>query len=425
MCLGLIFVVLFMSVVCAPSSSNYNATSYVVGSGGSSSSANYNTDLTVGQVAVENTVSDSYNQYSGFWQSAAEGNVEPNISSLNLVSVDGENKTTSDLNCSFMVIDEDSGDTLDVTVRWIKDGVLNFSVDYNNSYSNGTVVSAILNSGNTSKGENWSCSVRAYDGADYSGWVNSSEVSILNSLPTVTLINLSNWSSTTDRTPVFNWSGEDADGDDMTYEIAINEHKYAGGAVCYDNRSDDSLTDEFYIPSSDLLCFHDIGYYYNWSVRANDGEGWGEWATQWHFNLSAQVLINLTTGEVDFGSLDLGDIVNTTDGVHSPLVLENDGNCMVNVSLNSSALWEEQQAAGPYYQFKVDNVSGEDGAFSWIKSVVDWFNMPIADEVVGIVELDYSDQKDSSEIDVRLEVPPSEAPGVKNATVVFTGELAE
>ncbi|MBU4070454.1 MAG: hypothetical protein KJ646_05720, partial [Nanoarchaeota archaeon] len=47
-----------------------------------------------------------------------------------------------------------------------------------NSYSNATVFSAILESGNTTKTENWTCGLRVYDGDEYSDWVNSSKLEI-------------------------------------------------------------------------------------------------------------------------------------------------------------------------------------------------------------------------------------------------------
>ena len=255
-----------------------------------------------------------------------------------------------------------------------------------------------------------------------SGVVN---VTIVNSLPSVTLDIPDDWNSTANRTPEFTWTGYDADDDSLTFEINISEHLFAGAKFCDDDRSDNSLGSESYIPSSDLLCLHDNGYYYNWSVRAHDGTGWGEWSSVWHLNVTAEIDVNLSVNEINFGSLDLGEIENTSDDNPGPFVLDNDGNVVTNISLNSSAIWNTESSDSSYYQFKVDNVTGEEGAFDWLLSIVSWFNMPITGEVVAVGELNYSDGKDSVETDIRLEVPPAEAPGVKNATIIFKGELAE
>jgi len=152
------------------------------------------------------------------------GNVAPNDVAPVLVSTDGLNVTTSDLNCSGVISDAD-GDELNVSVRWYKDSVLNMTIDYNNNYDNATMFWAVLDSGNTSKSEVWNCSIRIGDGADYSNWVNSSGVTILNSLATVSLTAPGDWSATTNRSPEFNWSGNDLDGDSIVnYEINISEY---------------------------------------------------------------------------------------------------------------------------------------------------------------------------------------------------------
>lgn len=104
-------------------------------------------------------------------------NNAPDDPSPNLVSVDGTNQSVSDLNCSAVINDSD-GDALNVSVRWFKNNVFDFFLDYNNSYLSGAFFSSILDSGNTSEGENWSCSLRLFDGSDYSDWINSSKLFI-------------------------------------------------------------------------------------------------------------------------------------------------------------------------------------------------------------------------------------------------------
>ncbi len=360
-----------------------------------------------------------YNVSVGFRKDVPPNNVTPI-----LISTDGLNLTSSDLNCSSVVSDPD-GDDLNVSVRWYKDGTLNLTIDYNNSYSNATLFSSVFGSGNTSKGENWSCGIRVSDGLLWSGWGNSSGLIILNSLPTVSLISPSDWSSTNNRSLEFNWSSNDADGDNMTYEINISEHFFSGDGTCNDNIDNNSIDKESYIPLSDLKCLYDHGYYYDWLVRANDGTVWGNWTSVWHVNVTAEIVINLSLSSINFGSLGPGDIENTSDGTPASFVIDNDGNVLTNVSLNSSGLWNKEPTDSSYYQFKVNNVSGEEGAFDWLRSIVDWFNMPINGKVVAISKLNYINGNDSAKVDILLKVPVSESPGVKNATIIFIGELAE
>jgi len=421
---GLLFGLVFVSG--GISSGNYSIESLVVSNGGDDiSSGSFGMGAIVGMISGA-LGSASYLNDVGFYYASGNGsNVAPNNVVPSLISVDGLNLTTSDLNCSGLISDSD-GDDLNVSVRWYRDGVLNLTVDYDNSYSNGTLFWTVLGSGNTSKGEVWNCSLRVFDGGAYSGWENSSGLEILNSLPTVSLVELSDWNSTTNRTPRLSWNSNDEDGDSMIYEIRVNEYQYSGAKICNDDISDNNLNVESFVFSSDLICLYDDGYYYNWSVRASDDSGasWGDWSSVWHFNVTAEVSIILSVSDLNFGSMGPGDVNDTSNVGLNPFVLENDGNVGVNVSLNSSALWTEASGDSSYYRFKVDNVSGEEGSFDWVSSVTNWLNVPITGNVVGIAGLNYSDSGDSAEVDIFLEVPANENPGVKSATIIFTGGLA-
>ena len=174
----------FISIVSAQiNSSNYNITSFVISDGGTNtSSANYKTDFTLGSI-TGNVTSALYKAFFGFWYTVGEvANTAPTTPTPSLVSVDGTNKTNTDLNCSALISDADGND-MNVTVRWYKNYALNLTIDYNNSYSNASTFGALLGSGNTSKSDNWSCSLRLHDGTDYSSWANSSNLTILANPP--------------------------------------------------------------------------------------------------------------------------------------------------------------------------------------------------------------------------------------------------
>jgi hypothetical protein len=92
-------------------------------------------------------------------------------------STDGTNSTSQDLNCFDKILDA-GNDKMNVTIIWYSNGVLNLTLDYNESYDNGTDFNAVLGSGNTSVGQNWSCSMRLYDGINFSEWGESSNLTI-------------------------------------------------------------------------------------------------------------------------------------------------------------------------------------------------------------------------------------------------------
>ena len=72
------------------------------------------------------------------------------------------------------------------------------------------------------EGDVWKCGMRLFDGSLYSNWVNSSNLTILNSLPVVTLTNPDNGALVTNRTPTFNWTAQDDDQDSLGYEFNIS-----------------------------------------------------------------------------------------------------------------------------------------------------------------------------------------------------------
>ena len=356
--------------------------------------------------------------------SVALGNTDPsNSTAISLLSNDTLNVTTSDLNCS-TTLDDDDLDKMNVTVRWYNNTVLDFSLDYNNSYANGTLFSAILNYANTTKTENWSCSLRIYDGTSYSSWLNSSNLTILNSLPTVTLVTPPDNNLTTDRTPDFNWTSTDADGDSLTYQINLT---MIGASTCSDaERTDSGLTDSNYTPTPYLRCLSDNNDYYNWTVRASDdgGSTYGNWTTPWRINVSSVVIISLPTNFTSFGSMlpDVSD--NTTDGSPTPFLLQNDGNCMANITMNATDLWTSISGNSSYFQFKVDNNTLENGSFNWLFSQTSWEQVPNTTQMT-IVEINWSDATDSAEIDLLVTIPLDEPPGNKTSTITFTSSLAE
>ncbi|MDB4304140.1 hypothetical protein N9934_05065, partial [Desulfosarcina sp.] len=143
-------------------------------------------------------------------------NYAPDTPIVTLESIDGLNLTSSTLNCSANITDGD-GANLNVTVRWFENGTQKLEVDYNNSWANETLFNATLASSYTEPGDNWSCKMKLYDAAAESGWGNSTNLTILNSAPTIL-------NSRVDPPPVFGSSNltghcnaSDLEGENLTY----------------------------------------------------------------------------------------------------------------------------------------------------------------------------------------------------------------
>jgi len=119
-------------------------------------------------------------EYNSSWlnTSVVIVNTLPVVVNVSLNSSSGLNLTTDNLTGYFDFSDVDEDSMSNNETWWYVDG------SHNDSFDNLTFVG----SGNTSRGENWIFSVRVFDGGDWSLWVNSSPLSIGNSVPTMSNI---------------------------------------------------------------------------------------------------------------------------------------------------------------------------------------------------------------------------------------------
>ena len=276
----------------------------------------------------------------------------------------------------------------------------------------------------TAKGEIWFARVTPNDGTLDGIERQSNNVTILNTPPVVTLVAPSDGNTTTDRTPTFNWSGFDADGDSLTYDFNIT---LAASSTCSEaDRFFSSLTDENLTLSSELLCLFDNGDHYDWTVRASDGVVNGSYATEFSINISALIQISLPVSVVEFGALGFFDTNDTSDDFPAPIVVQNDGNAFVNVTIEATSLWDTFDNPTDFYTYKVDNVSAENGSFNFGSSTTSFSNIPLFSSAeIAIVELNKTNATDSAEVDIFVDIPPDEVGGLKTSNVTFTASLAE
>jgi hypothetical protein len=231
-------------------------------------------------------------------------------SSVTLVSVNGTDESDDDLNCSAYVWDKDNSE-LDVYVNWFKDDVSVLNQTFS-SWANGTTFYSVLDSGNLSLGEIWYCSVRTYDSNDYSSWVDSNTLEIIDQTnPEVYIISpLSE--------EVYNYTSLDVD-----FNVSIIENEEV--SMCfYDldsggNVSMNELNNSYFYFEPDLGPGpHEVVFW------CNDTSGnWGMNSTTFYIEDEAAIAIdlseqlawsvrwNLTYLPVD----DLGAIGNNGSGI--------------------------------------------------------------------------------------------------------------
>ncbi|MDP4039733.1 MAG: LamG-like jellyroll fold domain-containing protein, partial [Candidatus Pacearchaeota archaeon] len=355
-------------------------------------------------------------------------NIPNNATSITLNSTDGTNRTAQNLHSSAVVSDPD-GDVLNVTVFWFNETVLHLTQYLNESFANASKVNATLLSGNTTKGENWSVGYVVFDGTSNSSQINSSfSIHINNTPPTAgALVSPEIGALTTDRTPTFTWEeGSDDDLDSLTYDLNVS---LIAVSTCFDNSIHiESMGPTTYELVDELQCLFDFGDYYNWSVRAFDGEEYSSWTSTRAVNISSEIIIFLPNSTAEFGEINFLGYNDTEDNSPPPLIIQNDGNVFVNVTINASSLWRTQANPNKYYTFNFDNVteSGENGSFNpeifWIGKIGDYHNMP-SNPTLFLNRLNYTNATDSAEIDINITVPPDEGSSIRNSTITFIASL--
>ena len=408
----LIAVVLLLAVSVG-SAQNYSNSDGIITDGGDSiGSSDYSSDVVIGIISgLSNT--SIYTNYLGVFYGTETEIVAPTVT---INSSDGGNTSSEDLLCNVNITDDNGPFT--VETNWYLNGGLNLTTS-SGSVSAG-IFSSTLDSGNISKLQNWSCSARLNDGLSYSEWGNSDNMTILNSKPVVTLSLPADGAALVDRTPTFTWTATDGDGDDLTYTINVSS---VASSLCEDADRINTSDGLSYTPTTDLRCLFDNNDYYVWKVQANDGEEDGAWSDERNFSISTTVSITMVSSDIYLGSLLRGNSSNTDDGP-SPFEIENDGNVLINVSINATKLWDTEPDSSLYYQFKAD-ASSESDSFSWLGSLTNWTNVPFTGYVVAVNNLEYEEASDTAEIDINVTVPINEDYGIKNSTIVFLGVLSE
>ena len=282
-----------------------------------------------------------------------------------------------------------------------------------------------LSSDNTAKYQNWTFNCTAFDGDDNSSYWENDSVTIFNTAPyTVSLTDPENNSTITNRIPSLQWNEpNDADSDSLTYHLLVDNNLDFSSPIINLSPPGEGISELYHVPSSDLSL--DTLYY--WKVRAYDGDEFGPFSNVWNFTVESLVEISLTTDGINFGTKGLGEKNDTTDDNPYPFVLQNDGNCLINVSLNATDLFSGTPTGGmDNYQFKVDNVSVEPGSFNWGQSVTEWYGLPPAGKLpVAISDLKYEHATDSAQIEIDFTIPEDELPGNKNSTITLIAEIIE
>ncbi len=145
----------------------------------------------------------------GMWWDIA--NIAPVYSTMSINPATAY--TTNDLQCNATVIDDNA--TVDVEYYWYNSTTLKYFGNTTGVSTSTNSLITTLDSANTTKGETWNCTVRAFDGTNYSTYY-SKAITISNSPPTFDEV-ITTITRYHNQNVSIQFNATDADGDTLTY----------------------------------------------------------------------------------------------------------------------------------------------------------------------------------------------------------------
>jgi hypothetical protein len=240
-------------------------------------------------------------------------------------SITSNPNTTSQLVASWTFDDDDTGDVeISYLIRWYKGGILQPALN-----DSDTVSSSL-----TTKGEEWNYTLQVYDGEDYSIVYNSSTVTILNSVPTITGLTITSTPyNTTDLEA--SWTFVDDDSGDSQTDYYIRWYK--------DNALQSQLDNKTTIGAANTT----KGEQWNFTLQVYDGESWSIIYNSSIVEIlnSAPTIIGTATFNKTISVLET-DTLNITYSYSDP-DFDSEGSPIV--------YWYMNNASGSYYIQSKDN----------------------------------------------------------------------
>jgi len=201
-------------------------------------------------------------------------NSKPTVGAPVLNSSVLENRSNESLICYAQSASDADDDTVSYIYYWYKNTVLNKTISHTNTSSN------LINKTNTSKGDNWTCSVMPFDGEENGTFQNSTVLTIINTGPDFsgTIPNIV-WNKNTNKE--FNMSPyfPDIDNDDLIYNYTSDDIDNISMSI-----SSGVVT---FTPDSEFTGVRTIQF------NATDGEYWTSYSNTVTLNVTSST-INIT-----------------------------------------------------------------------------------------------------------------------------------
>ena len=226
------------------------------------------------------------------------------------------------------------------------------------------------------------------------------------------LVSLANASSGTDRTPRLEWDSSTAGSEGATtYNLQIaTDEGFSSLVLDVSSIAETNSSQTEYNVSVDLP----VDDIYYWRVAGTDGTGTSEWSDpHYQFEVLSYLALTLPTSSVNFSSMLPLGTKNTTGGSGlQPLIIRNDGNIPVNITVNATAFFVNE---GGNYSFFIEE--NETGAYD--SSLLGWINMTFSalQAITDLFHENDTNTANTANLHLLITVPQSELAGEKNSTI--------
>lgn len=220
------------------------------------------------------------------------------------------------------------------------------------------------------------------------------------------------------RTVTFQWyNATDADNDPISYRLVVDDiSAFTSPAINVSVPAQAGSNNVTYYSTTELSL--DTAYF--WKIIANDTTTNGTDSEVRNFTIPSTVTISLPTATIDFGSPGLGDTINTTNPSYPPIAVRNEGNTLIDINLSIFRnLWVSKPSPTNNLMYRIDNFTGQEGAFNWSGSVTTYTAIPIVNNT-AIKQLNYT-IKNTANMHIEITVPTDEPAGNKSALLLITG----
>jgi hypothetical protein len=221
--------------------------------------------------------------------------------------------------------------------------------------------------------------------------------------------------SVLERRPNFNWTCTDPESNPLTYSLNIT---CGAGCPCADVNIPSITTTNYTVASA--LCFSRL---YNWTVTACDPYTACNTSNISNFNITQILGLDLPVNITSFGNMTLGENNDTTDNNPVPLIANNSGNVIINVTINATSLFSS--IGMNQYNYMYEGAANETGSFNTSCSTTTYTAMDNASKKMLFCNLSYEPTNNSGKIHLNVTVPLAEPGGTKISTIEVTATATE